>query len=212
MKRIFVQGDSEAYGLYENLMELGHLCRDRRIGLNVGESGKIVRILCETEVRVRVHRHTINYLNIPIDAKIEIVDVREDNMLSFVLNYLAMYLSHDDTDERGIVNITDNILAWCIRLGTLASSDGFIFFPGHEDTMAHLVPIMAHIAKEARNKDKPRRRVALVGWSASSIVGLARLMGTGPDDVDWIQNFIKDEAGIIHTAKILDFVAGGFPK
>ena len=208
MNRIFVQGDRDAHGLWENLVELGNLCAKRGIGLNVGAAGQIVKVLAGTEANVRVHTHTLDRPNVPDDCHIELVNA----------GYTArsvpsnIELLHHEIVERH-VEISENILAWAIRLAVLASSDGFIFFPGRAGTMAHLVPIMAHLIKHERGgKSHPHRRVALVGWNHQQVNALGILMQLGPhpSDADWIQNFVPDEAGVIDTKQVLDFVAAGF--
>ena len=45
MIRLMMQGDRDAKGIDDAVRALGNICKEREIGLNVGEAGQIVRIL-----------------------------------------------------------------------------------------------------------------------------------------------------------------------
>ena len=188
MLRIMVQGDRDATGIEDTVRALGTLCKERKIGLNVGEAGQIVRILAETGADVRVHQAKSVRPNVPEGCtNVKIVDcfTPAEKARWQLEEEVAGMCHHSSRSSR--------TLAWAVRLACLDTSDGFIFFPGREGTLAHLVPIMAFIAKGEVDKGVARpRRVALVGWGDAKKDALLELFDIGDDD-EWVGSFTIDE-------------------
>ena len=154
-----------------------------------------MHLLAETGAHVRVHQAKKEPPNVPEGFTGEIYP------LESAARNLIM--------KRRLKGATVDRMAWAIRLAHMSdTSDGFIFFPGREGTFAHLVPIMAFIAKDERDKGVPRpRRVALVGWDAYAMNALRTLMQIRPRDVDWIQNFILSK----EIESIVSWLTEGLP-
>lgn len=191
MLRLMVQGDRDATGIEDAVRELGRICKEREIGLNVGEAGQIVRILAETGAHVRVHQAQIEATNLPEGFTGEILDC-----------YNAGVTARNDLQRHEGFSPNIRYTCWGIRLAALAASDGFIFFPGREGTLAHLVPTMAFIAKGERDKDVARpRRVALMGWNNMTVDALSILFdlenNVDPEEANdwhrWIRCFETNE-------------------
>lgn len=183
MFRLMVQGDRDARGIADQVRRLGELCKERGVGLNVGESGEIIRILCGTGANVRIHKAKLELPNLSGDCEnVTVVDCIGPGIAA------GKYL-----DERH--DFVVNRLEWAVRLMCMISSsttDGFIFFPGAEGTLAHLIPVMAFIAKGERDKGKETRRVALVGWPTVKVMHLRQLFGIGMDPKDdWLESFAR---------------------
>lgn len=171
MLRLMVQGDRDAKGIEDAVRQLGELCKERGIGLNVGEAGQIVRLLAETGAHVRVHQAKPERPNVPGGFTGEIVDCYGSMQQHPAREFLHVIRS--DEERQRILHRA----SWGLRLACLDASDGFIFFPGREGTLAHLVPIMAFIVKGEVDKGVTRpRRIAFVGYSASQIVALRHLL------------------------------------
>lgn len=196
MIRLMVQGDRNAQGIEGAVRRLGEICKERGIGLNVGEAGQIVRILGETGAHVRVHQAKPERPNVPEGFTGEIYP------LESAARNLIM--------KRRLKGATIDRMAWAIRLAyTSDTSDGFIFFPGREGTLAHLVPIMAFIAKGERDKGVARpRRVALVGWSGPMITALATLFNIWPNKPggEWLNTFTTED-----VTKAVAWLVDGLP-
>ncbi|MDO8435454.1 MAG: hypothetical protein Q7S89_02120 [bacterium] len=206
MRRIFVHGDREAKGIEVQVRALGDLCHDRGIGINVGESGETVNILASSNADVRVHHSKDGEApNVPFGSVVKVVDCVTPAAMA------TQHLLHFDD-----VVADPNRVGWGVRLAVLEQmSDGFIFFPGRERTLAHLVPILAFIAKGERDKGKPCRRVALVGWHTLDLDAILCLFQMRPAlplvvGVDVTMGFIG-VFGLGSVAEALDWVAEGFP-
>lgn len=200
MRRIMVQGDREAASFSPQVRQLGEICAARRIGLNVGESGEIVRILAETGADVRVHRAKPEPPNIPVGARVEVVDclTPAQQALNHLRGQAMIGLGSGITEKR---------LAWAIRLAVLTeTSYGFVFFPGREGTLAHLIPILAFIAKGERDKGRYCRRVALLGWHVDNIFRVLRLFATGAADIDKLMQFVRPYP-LDQVQEALDWIA-----
>lgn len=87
---------------------------------------------------------------------------------------------------------------WGTRMDCFLKADGYLFFWGRAGTMAHLVPIIAHIQKKLEKQEaelspfvpEPARRVALIGWPIGRAADLVSLMELRSNDVaNWIKNF-----------------------
>ena len=193
MLRLMVQGDRDAQGIEGAVRQLGQLCKEREIGLNVGEAGKIVRILGETGAHVRVHQAKKEPPNVPEGFTGEIYP------LESAARNLIM--------KRRLKGATVGRMAWAIRLAHMSdTSDGFLFFPGREGTLAHLVPILAFIAKGERDKGVPRpRRVALVDWPDAKKDALLELFNIGDDD-EWVGSFDIEE-----MRRVVSWLTDGLP-
>lgn len=198
MLQLMVQGARDARGIEDAVRALGTICKERGIGLNVGEAGQIVRLLAETGAHVRVHQ-----------AKPEPPNVPDEFMGRFVRCYSAAKVVH------GMDTIPDGIscdrLAWAVRLACMCSSDGFIFFPGREGTLAHLVPIMAFIAKGERDKGVARpRRVALVDWPMDDVKAVEQLFRLElARDRQWFFHFTTRLP--TRMGNIVDWLTDGVP-
>ncbi|MBI2552662.1 hypothetical protein HYW17_05180 [Candidatus Uhrbacteria bacterium] len=194
MPRLMVQGDRDANGIEDAVLKLGSICGERGIGLNVGEAGKIVHLLAETGAHVRVHQAKPEPPNVPEGFRGEIVNCTA-----------AALPAHTHLPAGAKIAR----VAWAIRLACLDDSDGFIFFPGREGTLAHLVPIMAFIAKGERDKGVAcPRRVALVGWSGPLITALCTLFNIWPTTPggEWLDSFASDEMG-----RAISWLTAGLP-
>lgn len=190
MLRLMVQGDRDAKGIEDAVRRLGTLCKEREIGLNVGESGEIVRLIAESGASYMVNQAQ------PGDSKLPEHLLRDHTRNCQAAAFMAQEGFHRLAwDSPKLPR-----LAWCIRLACLDTSDGFIFFPGREGTLAHLVPIMAFIAKGERDKGVARpRRVALVGWPIGKYTNLCELMEINPSNYTWVHPFTLAQVGNVIT-------------
>lgn len=209
MASIFVQGDRDAKGIEAQVQELGALCKERQIGLNVGESGKIVRILSESGARVVVYRSKDDEPNADMGPNVSVVDC---------VTPAAMATEH--LLHRGAFQVKAKRVGWGVRLAVLEqTSEGFVFFPGREGTLAHLFAIAAFIAKGERDAGHTiTRRIALVGWESeqsSLVLNLFRHQHPTPfagglgyeiPDTSFFGLF-----SIGQVSEALDWVAKGFP-
>ncbi|MFC1663443.1 hypothetical protein ACFL04_04790 [Patescibacteria group bacterium] len=86
------------------------------------------------------------------------------------------------------------LLQWGLRLTDWAAkSHGFVFFPGREGTLAHLMPVLAFCSKLWAKSGEPRK-VVLLGWREDRLGELERLMGWGGSGFpEWLKDFQLDE-------------------
>lgn len=91
--------------------------------------------------------------------------------------------------------------SWGTRMDHFIAGNGYIFFPGAEGTMAHLVPVLAHIKKKAaseQEKTTPTRRVprvALVDWPTPMVAHVMGTMSIQLADIGyWFANYSVEEA------------------
>ena len=201
MLRLMVQGGRDATGIEDTVRELGTLCKERGIGLNVGEAGEIFRLLAGTGTfgtHVRVYMAKDKHSNAPEGFSGELI---ECNVMGRDVQDRIKNDYYFPDDPPG-----SDRLAWAIRLACFAASNGFIFFPGREGTLAHLVPIMAFIAKGERDKGASRpRRVALVDWPNAKKDAILELFNIGDDD-EWIGSFTINE-----MPKVITWLVDGLP-
>ena len=200
MRRLMVQGDRDATHIEDAVRELGQLCKERGIGLNVGESGEIVRLMVVTGAHVRVHQAKREQPNVHERVSTSIVDciAPAESAIDNLRGQTTVGLGSGITEQR---------LAWAIRLACLNASEGFIFFHGREGTLAHLIPILAFIKKGEVDKGVARpRRVVLLDWPMGSARPIFELMGI-PSDSNWLREFFGDDA----TKKAVDWLTEGLP-
>lgn len=197
MPRIFVQGDRDAKGIEKQVRELGTLCKERGIELGMGENGKIVRILTGSGVESWVHhaKHDADLSIVP-GPNVHIVDCER-----------PAHMATEYLRNVGNVLAKEGRIGWGVRIGTISSTaNGFVFFPGREGTLAHLFYAAADIARRERDKEKPCRRVALVGWESEDSRSVLNLLGRGGRGIEFIGMFSLEQ-----IPQALDWVAGGFP-
>ena len=138
----FVQGDRDATSIEECAKQLATTFAEKGIEVNLGAYGKLVEIFLAAGVKATCHEHRGKKGS---RAQGQIVDCEQ--LLAGV----------------GISAEQRATAAWGLRLGLLLSSDAFVFFPGQEGTLAHLLPAIAHASK---GDPKP---VALLGWEGNSL-------------------------------------------
>lgn len=201
MVRLMVQGDRDASGIENTVRKLGEICKERGIGLNVGEAGKIVRILAESGANVLAHQAKRERPNTPEEASTPIVDcvAPAQNAIDNLRDQATVGLGSGLTEQR---------LAWAIRLAALEqTSNGFIFFHGREGTLAHLIPILAFIKKGEVDKGVARpRRVALIEWPMGSARPIFELMGISSDS-----NLLREFFGGNATERAVNWLTDGLP-
>lgn len=199
MIRLMVQGDRVANkGVQADLEKLGKICLQKGIGLNVGEAGEIVQLLTTASgASVRVHQTKAEKPNNVVPNS----SFQKVNVCISAAHAVAEIAEHYNSRR-----LTGKTTGWALRLAVmLDSSDGFIFFPGREGTMAHLIPAMAFIAKGERDKGAPRpRRVALIGWNPDQVTALYTLFSIKAEKDGWIQPFSLD-----NIAAAIDWLTDG---
>lgn len=165
---IFIQGDRDTSGPEaEAVRQICELCAKSDITILTGAYGQIVKVAFESGAKVVSHSFRAGDKS-KIPEGVEFVDCT----------------SPDGDRARG----------WGIRIGELlAKSDGAIFLPGREGTLAHLMPFIAfaikakekgspqripveYLAELIKAKEKgPEKRVALLGWEEDDFQALLSL-------------------------------------
>lgn len=182
-KRVFFQGDRDISGearetaikIMRGLGKLGWKA-------NVGAYGALVAAICKTGVSVRGHGFGAKDQPEQIDRdKFEFVDCSSAKIEG---------LSIDSASRNIKLYPNYQPYTWAIRLAMLMeTSNAFIFFPGRQGTLAHLIPILAFNIK---GKEKPKK-VALVGWNRIISGMLLLLVGIDKEMTPWFGIFNLDE-------------------